>query len=144
MSFEVVVQKIRTCNRLLIDFTGLRLMFWTLGISSAVFWSLQIIRAVGFRFPVWRFAIVPLLLLTTSLMSAVLATTQTQRIDNGVIIANSTTLHSGDGEQFDAVFSIDASQGHRVQILTNRGDWAQVRTRHGHIGWLRARDVEQL
>jgi len=144
VSFQFIVQKIRTCNSLLIDFTGLRLMIWTLGFSSVLFWSLQIIRAVGYRFAVWRFAIVPLLLLTTSLTSAVLTTTQPQRIDNGVIIANSTRLHSGDGEQFDAVLSLDASQGHRVQILTTRGDWVQVKVRHGQIGWLPARDVEQL
>ena len=144
VSLQSIVQKIRTCNSLLIDFAGMYLIIWTLVISSVVFWSLQIIRVAGYRFPVSRFAIVPLLLLTTSLTSAVLAATQPQGIDNGIIIANSMTLHSGDGEQFDAVLSLDASQGHRVRILTTRGGWAQVKTRHGHIGWLRVRDVEQL
>lgn len=57
---------------------------------------------------------------------------------------DSVTLHAGDGDQFDAVFSLDASQGHRVRILTTRGDWARVKTHHGHIGWLPARDVDQL
>lgn len=144
MSLQFIEQKIRTWNSWLIDFTGMRSILWTLVISSVVFWGLQITRASGYRFPVWRFAIVPLLLLTTSLTSAVLATSQPEGIDNGIIIANSTTLHSGDGEQFDAVLSLDASQGHRVQILTTRGDWAQVKTRHGHVGWILARDLEQL
>ncbi len=144
LSFQLIVQKIRTCNSLLIAFTGRRLMIWTLVVSSVVFWSLQCIRAAGYRFPVRRFAIVPLVLLTTSLTSAVLGMTQPQGTDNGIIVANSVTLHSGDGEQFDVVFSVDAAQGHRVQILTTRGDWARVKTHHGHIGWLPARDVEQL
>jgi tetratricopeptide (TPR) repeat protein len=144
MSLKSFVGKIRTSNALLIDLIGIHMMTWTLVISSVVFWSLQISRAAGYRFPVWRFAIVPLLLLTTSLTSAVLATTQTRRTSNGIIVANETTLHSGDGEQFDAVFSLDAAQGHRVEILATRGEWAQVRTRNGHIGWLPARDVEKL
>jgi len=144
VSLQSIVEKFRTWNSLLIDFTGMRLMIWTLVMSSVVFWSLQITRTTGYRFPVWRFAIVPLLLLTTSLTSAVLATTQPPGIDNGIIIADSMTLHSGDGEQFDKVLSLDASQGHRVRILATRGDWIQVKTRHGNIGWLLARDVEQL
>ena len=144
VSFQLIVQKIRTCNSLLITFTGMRFMIWTLVMSSVLFWSLQCIHAAGYRFPVQRFAIVPLMLLTTSLTSAVLATTQPRRTDNGIIVANSVTLHSGDGEQFDAVFSLDAAQGHRVRILTTRGGWARVKTRHGHIGWLPARDVEQV
>ena len=143
-SRQSIMEKFRMCNRLLIDFTGMRLMIWTLVMSSVVFWGLQITRASGYCFPVWRFAIVPLLLLTTSLTSTVLATTQPHRTDNGIIIANSATLHSGDGEQFDAVLSLNASQGHRVRILATRGDWTQVKTRDGHIGWLLARDVEQL
>ncbi|MBC7966247.1 MAG: BatD family protein, partial [Fuerstia sp.] len=144
MSLKSMVEKIRTSNALLIDLIGMHMITWTLVISSVVFWSLQISRAAGYRFPVWRFAIVPLLLLTTSLTSAVLASTQPRSTNNGIIVANNTTLHSGDGGQFDAVLSLDAAQGQRVEILTTRGEWAQVRTRHGHIGWLPARDVEKL
>ena len=144
MSLRSVVRKIRTYNAQMISLTGMRMIVWTLVISSVAFWSLQIVRAAGYRFSVWRCAFVPLLLLTTSLTSAVLATTQPRSTENGIIVASNTTLHSGDGEQFDAVFSLDAAQGQRVEILATRGDWAQVKTRHGHIGWLPARDVEKL
>ncbi|MEJ7590377.1 MAG: BatD family protein [Planctomycetaceae bacterium] len=144
MSFNLIVQKIRTYNSLLTDLAGTRTILWTLVISSVVFWSLQIIRATGYRFPVWRFAMAPLLLLTTSLTSAVLALTPPQDTENGIIVVSNATLYSGDGEQFETVVSLDDAQGHRVQILTTRGDWAQIRTRLGRIGWLPARDVERL
>ena len=143
MSIKFIVQKIRTYNSLLIDLAGTQTILWTLVVSSVVFWSLQITRAAGYRFPVWRFAMVPLLLLTSSLTSAVLATSP-QNTENGIIVADKSTLHAGDGEQFEAVVSLDDAQGHRVQILTTRGDRAKIRTRHGHIGWLPARDVERL
>ena len=144
MSLTSLVQMFRTYNSMLIDFTGGRVIIWTLAISSLLFWSLQIARAIGYRFPVWRFAIAPLLLLTTSLTSAALASTQPQSTENGIIVANNMTLHAGDGEKFDAVLSLDVAQGHRVEILATRGSWTQIKTRHGHIGWLPACDVEQL
>ena len=101
-------------------------------------------RVAGYRFPLWRFAFGPLLLLTMSLTSAVLASTQPPRIASGIIVADRATLRSGDGELFAPVFSLDSSQGHRVQILTTRGDWTQVITSDAHVGWLPTLEIEQL
>ena len=143
-SLKAIVHKLRTWNRMLVGVTGLRAIIWTLVISSLLFWGLHIARAFGYRFPAWRFAIVPLLLLATSMTSAVLASTQPRSTKDGIVVTSNTTLHSGDGEQFDQVASLDSAQGHRVQILTHRGDWTQIKTRHGHTGWLPSRDVEQI
>lgn len=129
---------------MLVSITGLQAIIWTLVISSLAFWGLHIVRAFGYRFPAWRLAIIPLLLLVTSLTSTVLASTQPRSAEDGIIVANNTTLHSGDGERFDAVLSLDSAQGHRVQILTHRGDWTQIKTRHGQTGWLPSRDVERI
>ena len=143
-SLKSIGHKLRSYNGILVGITGLRLIIWTLVISSLLFWGLQIIRAAGYRFPVWRFSIVPLLLLVTSLTSAVLASTQQHSTENGIIAANDTTLYSGDGEQFDAVLSLDSAQGHRVRILTRRDGWTRIETRHGHTGWLPSSEVEQF
>ena len=139
-----LMQMFLTYNSMLIDLTGFRVIILTLVISSLLLWSIPIARTIGHRIPVWRFAILPLLLFTTSLTSAALASTQPQSAENGILVANNITLRAGDGENFDAVFSLDVAQGHRVEILTTRGNWTQIKTRHGHIGWLPARDVEQL
>ncbi|HQZ65813.1 MAG TPA: BatD family protein [Planctomycetaceae bacterium] len=141
-SLASILQKLRMMNAVLIDVAGMSVIIWTLVISSLLFWSLLTARTLGYRFPVWRFAIVPLLLLTTSLTSTVLASTQPRDMENAVIVAGNITLHAGDGDSFESVLSLDAAQGHRVQILTTRGDWTQVKTRHGHVGWIPSRDVE--
>ena len=144
MSLTSILQKMRMLNGVLVEIAGVPLIIWTVVISSLLFWSLQIIRASGYRIPVWRLGIVPLFLLMTSLTSAVLASTQTANIEDGVVVANSVTLRAGDGELFDKVLSLETAQGHRVQIMTTRGNWTQVRTRHGQIGWVPASDVESI
>lgn len=144
LSLAMIMQKLRSCNMLLINFIGMRTIIWTLVITSVGFWSLQIMRVAGYRFSLWRFAFGPLLLLTMSLTSAVLASTQPPRIASGIIVADRATLRSGDGELFAPIFSLDSSQGHRVQILTTRGDWTQVITSDAHVGWLPTLEIEQL
>lgn len=143
-SLSSIEHTLHTWNRMLVGIIGRQTIIWMLVISSLSFWGLHIVRACGYRFPAWRLAIVPLLLLAASLTSAVLASTQPGNVEHGIIVASKTTLHSGDGEQFDTVVSLDAAQGHRVRILTRRGDWMQIKTRQGQTGWLRSQDVEEL
>ena len=144
MSLSSAADNLRAWNRMLVSVMGRQTIIGTLVISSLLFWGLHIARTIGYRFPAWRLAFVPLLLLVTSLTSAVLASTQPGSTEDGIIVADNTTLHSGDGEQFDQVATLDSAQGHRVQILTHRGDWTQIKTRHGHTGWLRSNDLEQI
>ncbi len=143
-SLESILQKLGTMNALLINMTGMSVIIWTAVISSLLFWSFLTARALGYRFPMWRFAIVPLLLLTTSLTSLILASTQAQDPANGIIVSDTLNLYAGDGDLFDVVLLVEAAQGHRVQILETRGDWTRVRTRRGQTGWLPARSVESF
>jgi uncharacterized protein YgiM (DUF1202 family) len=109
-----------------------------------VFWGLLIVRTVGYRFHLWRFAAVPLLVFVVSLGSCLLVSTETGPQGNGVIVASRVQLHAGDGEQFDAVATLDEAQGHRVDILARRERWTQVRTAHGQVGWIPCKDVERI
>lgn len=143
-SLSSIKHTLHAWNRMLVGIIGRQTIIWMLVISSLSFWGLHIVRSLGYRFPAWRLAIVPLLLLATSLTLAALASTQPSNVENGIIVASKTTLHSGDGEQFDAVASLDSAEGHRVQILTHRSEWMQIKTRHGQIGWLRSQDVEEI
>lgn len=141
---KFIVGRLRSFNSLFIGLTGMRTIIWTLVTSSLLFWGLQIARTIGFRFPVWRFAMIPLLLLLTSLTSTLLASTQPARSENGIIVAEKITLHASDAEESDALITIDAAQGHRVRILAQRANWLQIKTRQGHTGWLHRRDAELI
>ncbi len=137
-------QFLHRANDRLVQWIGLRSVIWTLAIASLVFWGLLIARTAGRRFPLWRFAIVPALLLIVSLSSMILTETDRASEFNAVIVASDVNLYAGDGEQFDEVMSVGSSQGHRVKVLGQRGSWSQVRTTSGQIGWLHSKDVERF
>ena len=40
--------------------------------------------------------------------------------------------------------SVEAAQGYRLELLGQRGSWAQVRTASGHTGWIDSNDVERF
>ncbi|MCC7335663.1 MAG: BatD family protein [Pirellulaceae bacterium] len=143
-SLESYLQKIRFVNATLVQFVGRRSVIWTLAISSLLFWGLWIARTLGASIPVWRIATVPALLLVVSLSSLILTETSSPSPYRAIIVNNNVRLHSGDGEQFDEVFSIDAAQGHRVEVLARRGSWTQIRTIEGHTGWIPAHAVESF
>lgn len=133
---------LRGINDRVVDVAGEKAIVWTLVISSLVFWTLMILRVFHRRFPVRRLAAVPLVLLIASIGSVLLTQSNSHFPWNAVIVANNVSLHAGDGAEFDAVLTIDAAQGHRVQVLGHRGKWSQVRTRDGHMGWVLDREVE--
>jgi tetratricopeptide (TPR) repeat protein len=143
-SWPTIMQQARAWNASLVTAIGLWPVLVCIAIGSLLFWGLSIARAVGYRNSVWRLAVAPLLLLLVSLGSYHLATTETQLSGNAVIVANNVQLHAGDGEQFDEVVTLDEAQGHRVNVLATRGPWAQIRTVHGHTGWVHRQDVEQV
>lgn len=144
ISMQSVMTRLRNANKVVMGFLGLHSLIWTLAVASLLFWGIFIARAAGYRKISRRWAIAPLLLLLLSLGSVVLATTHGDNGPNGVIVASNVTLYGGDGEQFDAVSSLDEAQGHRVHILAHRGNWTQVKTRRGHIGWVKGQQVYQL
>ncbi len=143
-SWESLTQRLHQANSSLVQIIGTRSVVWTLVIASLVFWGLLIAHTAGRRFPLRRCAAAPLLILIGSLGSTVLTETETTSTLNAVIVADAVSLHEGDGEQFDQVVSVEAAQGHRVEVLGQRGGWTQVRTAGGHIGWIHSNDVERF
>ncbi|QDS96513.1 Tetratricopeptide repeat protein [Roseimaritima multifibrata] len=117
---------------------------WVLGISSVAFWGLLILRLVYLQFPVWKYAVVPLALLLLCGGALFWSPAQTQPSFNAIIVAGNVSLRSGDGAGFDPVTTIEEAQGHRVERLATRGDWAQVKTADGHIGWILRKDIASL
>jgi uncharacterized protein YgiM (DUF1202 family) len=51
-------------------------------------------------------------------------------------VANSVVLRGGDGEQFSELATVTTADGHRVDILDERGGWTQIQTRQGQTGWV--------
>ncbi|TWU39948.1 Tetratricopeptide repeat protein [Novipirellula aureliae] len=136
------VLRVRSWNNAFTSFVGARPVTWLLALSSITFWGLLILRIVFRPFPLWKYAAVPLMLLLLSLGSVSLTQTNPQPTWNAVIVADDVSLRAGDGDQFDSVLSAASSQGQRVEMLATRGDWTQIRTDDGHVGWVHVGDLE--
>ncbi len=139
-----VMSRVRSLNQSLLHLMGRSSMIGLLVIASVLFWGVLIVRTAGFRFQLWRFAAVPLLVLLVSLGSVTLAATDQDDLGNGVIVVDSLPLHAGDGELFAEVAKLQTAQGQRVDVLATRGDWTQVRTAGGQIGWVAGKAVERI
>jgi tetratricopeptide (TPR) repeat protein len=139
-----MMSAVSSFNNSLIQLVGLSTVIGVLVITSVVFWGLLIVRTAGYRFPLWRFAALPLLGLLVSLGSYTLAASDMADSGNGVVVVDSLLLHAGDGAQFAEVAKLEAAQGHRVEVLTTRGDWTQLRTAQGHVGWVPAKEVLRI
>lgn len=133
---------LRSINDRVVDIIGSQTVIWILALSSIVFWGLLVLGVIHRTFSFWKSAAAPLALLLISFSSVLLTETNPRFPWNAVIVANSVKIHAGDGEQFDAVVTLDAAQGHRVEVLDHRGNWTQVRTVEGHTGWVQDRDVQ--
>ena len=123
---ESLAQRMRSANAALVHIIGQRIVIWTLVISSVAFWGLLILRELGSRLPIWQLVSLSLLLLILSATSVGLTETEAKDELNAVIVANQVRLHAGDGDQFDETHAIEAAQGHRVELLGQRGNWAPV------------------
>ena len=133
---------IRSANNVLTDTIGARSIIWVLAFSSITFWGLMIVWIRHRPFAVWKCAATPLVLLLISLASVGLTETNAKPTCNAVIVAENVSLHTGDGEGFPPIITLESAQGHRVETLTNRGDWTLVRTADGYSGWVQAKNVE--
>lgn len=138
-----ILTQAQTVNQFVVNVIGSRTVIWLFAVSSLLFWGILIARAC-YPFPVWRFAIVPLLILLMSAGSYGLSRSSAAKIPDGVIVVNETNLHAGDGEQFDVVGKLETAQGLPVEILAERGSWFQVRTATGDEGWIHDRDLEVI
>jgi hypothetical protein len=143
-SLGSIINGLRRANESLTAVTGGQWIAGVLVVSSLLFWGLLTAAAMGYRFPLKRLAIVPLLLLIVSGTSCALEANGRSGNLNGVIVTNDVHFRAGDGEQFDDVVFLESAQGQRVQILNQRSNWRQVRTATGQTGWIPAADVESL
>lgn len=141
---ESLTQRLRRSNDVIVQIVGVRTVIWAVVMASLVFWGLLIARTAGRRFPIWRCAATPAMILLVSLGSLGLTETEAANTFNAVVVADGISLRAGDGEQFDEVMSVEAAQGCRLELLGQRGSWAQVRTASGHIGWIDSHDVERF
>ncbi len=138
-------ERVYDANQWVTGLAGRPVIIWTLCIASVLFWGLMIVRTAGWQFPVWRWALVPALLMVVSFSS--IAVTLSQATDDanpGIVVASQVTLHAGDGDWFDQVHAIESAQGQRVELLAERGSWKQIVTADGHTGWVRADAVEPV
>ena len=113
--------------------------------SSTVFWGLLIVRTwSNLRFAVVTYAALPALLLLLSLGSVLLDKTNALAADTGVVVVGTLALRSGDSDQFETVAEIENADGQRVQILTQSGGWAHVKTKQGLAGWVKNDEIESV
>lgn len=143
-AWQAALKKIRAANDALTGFAGPVAMIWILAVSSILFWCLMIFRTVGLRFPVWRIATPIGLLLGLALLSVVLTKTGNPDGSSGIVVAQRLELHSGDGVQFPTTYSIESAQGLPVTLRSQRGNWMQVETSNGRIGWTESDSIERI
>ncbi len=138
------LQHARSANDFVVETVGMSAVIGCLVLASLAFWGLWIVRVAGVRFHVWRFAAAPLLILLVSLGSYGLACTGHTDEGNAVVVTDHLRLHAGDGLQFAEVAALDEAQGRRIEVLSRRGPWTQVRTTRGQTGWVQDKDIEQI
>ncbi|MEZ6136268.1 MAG: hypothetical protein R3C53_15340 [Pirellulaceae bacterium] len=134
-------RKLYRVNAWAIDVIGVMVIRWILAGASVAFWGLLILRTLGFRFPWWQLATIPALILLVALMSTWLTATDPAKRLNAVVVANTISIHAGDGEHFDQVATLESAQGQRLELLTTRGRWSQVRAQNGQTGWVKSQSV---
>jgi len=61
-----------------------------------------------------------------------------------VVISPHVTPRSGDGENFPNVSGIELGEGQTVELLRQRGDWLQIKTKTGQRGWLPEQVLETI
>jgi tetratricopeptide (TPR) repeat protein len=105
-------------------------------------WIALGLRLAEFHFPWKSFAIAALALSAVTATSYFLTLQSLARPT--AIVVSSASLHSGDGEQFAAISGTPLAEGQSVAFLRHRGDWAQVRTGNGQVGWLPSAAIETL
>jgi len=136
--------RLRSANDIMIKFVGRKSLIGLLAFSSIVFWGILIARTAGFRRIAKRWTIFPLLLLVVTFSSVALTDASTDDFATAIAIQSNVTLRSGDGDPFEEVRAIRNAQGHRFQVLTQRGQWTKVRDEQGQTGWIENNSLEIL
>ena len=110
-----------------------------LAVASVLFWGVLIAR-FWIRFPAWKFAVIPLLMLVFT--GAVLLHQGSQAESTlGILVVKTAGLRAGDGQEFQVRHQLQSVEGHSVEVLSQRGDWLNVKTKSDQQGWLTAEEV---
>lgn len=64
--------------------------------------------------------------------------------DRGVVIAANAQLHEGNGEGFAVMGQAALNTGTTFEIVQQRGNWLEVRTSDGRVGWLAKKNAELI
>ncbi|MCA9133046.1 MAG: BatD family protein [Planctomycetales bacterium] len=142
-SVQTIMHRLWRANAAVRNVVGHSMVQWTLVLSSVLFWGLLVARTCGIPFPLWRLATVPMILLVCASASAVLTSSDPTLRCDGVLVADQVQLYAADGTQFAEVASVETAQGQRVAILASRGNWTQIRTPAGHVGWIPGDEVQR-
>ncbi|MFK7770047.1 MAG: BatD family protein [Mariniblastus sp.] len=138
------ISKIRDANDWLLGNVGRSVIVWALGIASVLFWGLLIARNFGLQIPVLRLVWFPLLVLAVALTSVLLDKNSIGNSQLGIVVSKQLTLRSGAGGHFEALSEIETAEGQAVKVLGRQADWMQVKSASGQVGWVPAKQIENV
>ncbi|QEG42156.1 hypothetical protein UC8_41900 [Roseimaritima ulvae] len=138
---ERLLASVRAGNANVLQAIGRTRVIVVLAIASIMFWGLLTMRTLWRPFPVWRWAVLPLVagLLCGGLL--LLSDTAPPPAWNAVLVADTVTVHAGDGQAFASVQTFRDAQGQRVRVIGERGKWRQIQTPNQQPGWVEASNV---
>ncbi len=142
-SEDTFVGRIHSLNRQATNALGVRALWAMSAVASVVFWGLLIARALGYCRSIWRFAVVPALLLGM-IEIALAQSAATYDHPVGVLVKQDVALREGDGGEFAEKRRLATSEGQLVGILARRKDWFQISLDDGMTGWIEATAIEPI
>lgn len=110
------------------------LVLWTAA-AGCQYWKRRSLKYV---------AAVSALVCILSVASLSLWHSQQPDVDQGVVVAEQVVLRVGNGETFEAKYDQPVNEGELFEVISNRGDWLQVKFADGRIGWLPSAEAEVI
>lgn len=107
------------------------------------FWIALGLGLLKMQFPWKSVAVAALVIVVTTATSYTLAYRSAAR-PIAVVVTPAPALRTGDGENFAIVTGAKLIEGQSVDCLKHRGDWVQIRTSGGQLGWLPSQHVEAM
>ena len=129
---------------LITGWIGSATIFWSLAIASLCFWSLMIMRSLGYRHAALRWGLATSLPVLLACAALSFSNVEANADHVGIVVADQVELRAGDGKGFEVLASQTLLEGQEVKVITNRGGWRKVQTNDGHTGWLEAKAIEDI
>jgi tetratricopeptide (TPR) repeat protein len=106
-------------------------------------WAAVGLRILGIRLPWKSIASASFLLFAVAVASYMFSFQEASR-NLAVVVASGAVLHEGDGPDFPALQQGQLREGQTVELCKRRGNWLQVRSGAGQIGWLPSTAAEAI